>query len=277
MKKLLFVMFISSITISLQSQNTLFRIQKDGVSGQQEVVAVFESDASNRPAILLSEGGTNFSDGMSIEYNGSPVAGDKEMYINGINGDPILIVSNFDRVGINENNPSANLFIKQVGPNVEALTMENDTDEKQWSFEIGSSDLLLSYNGVFRGGFDSSNGTYYVASDRSLKQEIEPMDEVLGKLMQLSPKKYFYKTDESKVDKTSGFIAQDLLEIFPDLVSGSEENHLAVNYSGMSTLLVKAVQEQQTIIDAQQKEIDELRKLTESNAAMIKELSSKIK
>ena len=45
----------------------------------------------------------------------------------------------------------------------------------------------------------------------------------------------------------------------PELVGADEDDYLTLNYNGFVPLLTKAMQEQQTEIDKQQKEIDELK------------------
>ena len=44
-------------------------------------------------------------------------------------------------------------------------------------------------------------------------------------------------------------IAQEVLDIVPNAVSGSEEEYYQMDYSKLVTPLVKAIQEQQTIIE----------------------------
>lgn len=80
--------------------------------------------------------------------------------------------------------------------------------------------------------------------------------------------------------KSYGFIAQDLKEIFPELVNfskmprtklkkdGSEEadvesKYYSVNYTGLIPILTEAIQEQQTIIDSQEDRVTKLESLVE--------------
>ena len=59
--------------------------------------------------------------------------------------------------------------------------------------------------------------------------------------------------------KQWGFIAQEIKEIFPELVGKDDEDFLTLNYQGFVPLLTKAVQEQQETIDSQNKEIEDLK------------------
>jgi len=250
----------------------------NGTSNVPRIMAILESPVSKRPVLLFSEGGTALSNGMSIEYNGIPSGADNEMYINGSTGNPLFTFTNGGNLGINETNPDANLFVKQVGASVPGLTLENNGQgDDKWSFEIGTNDLNVRYDGAIVGFFDEADGSYSTSSDARLKRDINPIKTALDKILVLNPSEYYYKRNTDNNKKSVGFIAQELLQVFPELVSGEDEAFYAINYAGMSTFLVKAVQEQQVIIDAQKAEIDKLRKATEKNTALIKELSTKMK
>ena len=66
--------------------------------------------------------------------------------------------------------------------------------------------------------------------------------------MALEPVSFRFKNDdcESK-DKKIGFIAQDVQEQFPSLVTNGEL--LTLNYSGLSVVAIAAIQEQHRIIE----------------------------
>jgi hypothetical protein len=117
-------------------------------------------------------------------------------------------------------------------------------------------------------------GKVYSQSDRKFKTQIKPLSSNnLTKLMQLKPSSYYYNDSrESKLfglnQKTlqSGFIAQELEQVFPSLVqdkiapilTGSANNpvekvnYKAVNYIGLIPYMVAATQEQQTLITSLQ-------------------------
>ena len=80
----------------------------------------------------------------------------------------------------------------------------------------------------------------------------------------MNPVNYDWRQDQFEhkgfTDKKQwGFIAQEIKEIFPELVGKDDEDFLTLNYQGFVPLLTKAVQEQQEEIDSQQKEIDALK------------------
>lgn len=118
---------------------------------------------------------------------------------------------------------------------------------------------------------------YYIISDRKLKTNIKPMTKALDKIMLLKPSTYTYKSDDYKglslSKKTQiGLIAQELEEVFPDLVKetglpGRDENGKifatgetikTVNYTNLVPVLIAAMQEQQQQINEQKALINEL-------------------
>ncbi len=145
----------------------------------------------------------------------------------------------------------------------------------RWALDVGShdigsreGDLRLWYDGsgsgvgVFatRGYFERIDGSYNQTSDRRVKTDIEPLGPVLDRVMTVGLRQYRHIDQEPDELKRIGVIAQELKEVFPEFVSGEETENdvMAVNYGGLSTVAIKAIQEQQQMIDAQQKVIADL-------------------
>ncbi|NHM06676.1 hypothetical protein G4D82_05545 [Flavobacterium sp. CYK-4] len=134
----------------------------------------------------------------------------------------------------------------------------------------------------------ATNGTINT-SDRREKKEIQPLHYGLNQLMQLKP--VSFKWNNQQIDNGSkhlGFIAQDLKEVLPEVVVDSEwievEGQgkvwkktplLGVNYAEVIPVLVQSIQEQQAIIEAQKKEIEQQKNLLESVLQRLTELERK--
>jgi hypothetical protein len=195
-------------------------------------------------------------------YAGDSETGSNKLYIeNGLHLNP-LIYGEFDNqiLGINTQTPSANLHIKQEGSGEEGLAIENDGNTNTWSFEIGTNDLALYYNGTYKGAWDDVTGNYTASSDRRLKKDIKPMEEpILAKVLQLKPVHYNFLNADENAQQTMGFIAQDIQNYFPELVYKEESGFLSLHYPDFGILSIKAIQEQQKIIEKQQQEIDFLK------------------
>jgi len=94
---------------------------------------------------------------------------------------------------------------------------------------------------------NSGQPVWLAVSDRRTKEEISPSSKILPLLLKLQLKKYKYKGNELE---TTGFIAQEVQQVFPDLVEEMEDGHLGVNYMGFSPLAIQAINEQQDIINS---------------------------
>ena len=57
-----------------------------------------------------------------------------------------------------------------------------------------------------------------------------------------------------------GVIAQDVIKIFPDIISTNKDDYYNIKYSKMVPILTKAIQEQQILIEDLQREIKEIKK-----------------
>lgn len=114
-------------------------------------------------------------------------------------------------------------------------------------------------------------------SDRRLKENITETHYSIADLMKIEVKDYNFKADKNKKSET-GFIAQDLYKILPYAVhvGGADEkiNPWAVNYAGLTPVLVKAIQEQQKEIAALKAQLLEMNSLKEE-VASIKSLLGK--
>jgi hypothetical protein len=94
-------------------------------------------------------------------------------------------------------------------------------------------------------------------SDLNYKTNIVNLTDMNDKLKQLRAVSYQFKTDVAgiAIDKTNnstqfGFIAQELKEIFPDMVKQMDNGVLGISYSELIPVLVQALKEQQEEINA---------------------------
>ena len=106
---------------------------------------------------------------------------------------------------------------------------------------------------------DASAGTvvgdFVDTSDVGLKENITNTTDGLTKLLQLQPRKFDWK-DENKGNNINGFVAQEVETVLPNEVTGDNydadnpfHGSKAINTSGILAVAVKAIQEQQTIIE----------------------------
>ncbi|MEP4028874.1 MAG: tail fiber domain-containing protein [Nonlabens ulvanivorans] len=169
-----------------------------------------------------------------------------------------MTITGDGRVGVNTSNPSARLTIYQDGQDVgNGLSFSDGGPNDDWHITHGYG-LRFHYGSTLKALINASTGAFTVSSDRRLKKDIEPLPSVLDKVSLLKPSTYVYKSDTTKT-KTLGLIAQDVQPLFPELVSKSDgDGMLGVNYSGFSVVALRAIQEQQFIIEEQSEKISNL-------------------
>lgn len=115
------------------------------------------------------------------------------------------------------------------------------------------------------------NGALVQTSDEKIKENIKPLTNALSQIKKVKSYKYDIKKEhykdapENKKDKLRrkdniGFLAQELQEIYPELVIKDEDSGLlGINYVGMVPVLVEAMKEQQYEIESLKKEIESLK------------------
>ena len=96
---------------------------------------------------------------------------------------------------------------------------------------------------------------YNTSSDARLK-DVTGKARGLEVISKLNPVAYNWK-ESGQADE--GLIAQEVIKIVPNVVSGSEEDMYQMDYSKLVVYLVKGIQEQQEQIDALQSEINLLK------------------
>jgi hypothetical protein len=107
-------------------------------------------------------------------------------------------------------------------------------------------------------GSISTNGTattYNTTSDIRLKENIVDTRYSIDNLLKIRVKDFNFRNDVTKKVNT-GFIAQELYNIFPDAVTVPENDNgiWQVDYGRVTPLLVKAIQDQQLQINTLKEE-----------------------
>lgn len=152
-----------------------------------------------------------------------------------------------------------------------------------------STGCNTGYAGYFVGDV-YVQGTLTQTSDASKKTNVQALSGALGLISQLRPKTYDFKTAENPglpTEKQYGFLAQDLERVLPALVKDVESYHESdeldengllktpevngtiktVNYMALIPILVEGMQEQQALIEEQNRELarqaEEIRQLKE--------------
>ena len=153
------------------------------------------------------------------------------------------------------------LVIGQYNSSGSSATSSTSFSTSAPAFVIGngadSSNKSDAFKVMFNGDTTVSNdltvsGDVVISSDARLKSNIVSLGSTLPKLLQIDGKSY-----EMKGKQKIGVLAQEIQEVFPELVSEDDNEMLAVNYQGLVPVLINALKEQQS-------EIDELKDLVQS-------------
>jgi len=129
------------------------------------------------------------------------------------------------------------------------------------AFVIGngtSGSLSDAFKVMFNGDATVSNdltvnGDVNISSDARLKSNIVSLGSTLPKLLQIDGKSY-----EMKGKQKIGVLAQEIKEVFPELVSEDDNEMLAVNYQGLVPVLINALKEQDKIIKSQEERLNRI-------------------
>ena len=103
----------------------------------------------------------------------------------------------------------------------------------------------INANGASQAAFGSF-------SDARLKENIVDLSPQLASIMALRPVEFDYKTGGHQ----TGFIAQEMQSVFPDAVGEADGFLTVTGWNKTEAILVKAIQEQQAIIDSLKARLD---------------------
>ena len=170
---------------------------------------------------------------------------------------------------------SGNLLVGKTSANVGVVGCELRADGAAYATRSGSTNATETL-GVYSTGASAYRfyvgmaGTVYATSttitaisDQRLKENIRDLDDGLDVVMALKPRKFDWKQGKGQdIKNARGFIAQEFETVLPDMVETwrdpapeGEEAYKAINANLIPTL-VKAIQEQQAIIESLKARLD---------------------
>ena len=176
--------------------------------------------------------------------------------------------------GTNNNTGSDNIYIGNAGAN-ESDTIRIGTNQSQVTYIAGIYNTA-NYYGV-PVNVDSNGKLGIGFSSRRFKEQIRDMGDSTNALMKLRPVTFLYKAEYDKGPRTLqyGLIAEEVAEVYPDLVAYQEDGKpYTVKYQYLTTMLLNEMQKQHTVIVAQRQEIEDLKsELQLQNATMQERLT----
>jgi hypothetical protein len=207
---------------------------KDGVSN----TVMFAENS------VASEGQYNFGlgrgltvDGYGTTYLGIYSAGIAASNNSWVTTDPLLVIGN----GTSEAARSNAVVIRKNGQ-MGIGTLPNDRLHVAGDIRIGTGTT---------GCVKDADGTVIAgtcASDQRFKQNITPFAPLLARFVQLRPVHYDWRTADFPdkhfgAGRSYGLIAQEVAQVFPELVTTDADGYKAVNYSKLPLMSMQAIKE----------------------------------
>jgi len=218
---------------STANNNTFVELMEAGTK-----VGGFDADTTNNVTSIQSDGGHVFA----INTGGTT----ERMRID---------TSGNLLVGTTTQSDTAKVTVKQTaGGSNYGISFVDNASNAAWIGSGGGPGLYFRAGAGNPVGTLNSSGNFVNASDIAYKENILPIQYGLDTVLDLSPKQYLIKANGIN---DIGFIAQDIEKIIPELVSG-EEGSKGISYGQLTAVLVKAIQEQQTMIVSQSELITNL-------------------
>ena len=118
-----------------------------------------------------------------------------------------------------------------------------------WKVTVPSNDFCFYYNNELRAYFSyGSTGNMWIkgslvqGSDMRRKNLLGDLDDVLSGMMVLSVFRYAYKNDPEATVRI-GMSAQQVVQYFPEFVFTEPDGYYSMDYSSMSALAIRGIQE----------------------------------
>ena len=153
----------------------------------------------------------------------------------------------------------ASLVIGQFNSSGSSATSATSFNTSNTAFVIGNGTDSSNKSDAFKVMFNGDTtvgGDITISSDARLKSNIVSLGATLSKLLLIDGKSY-----EKDGKQRIGVLAQEIQEVFPELVTEDGNEMLAVNYQGLVPVLINALKEQDKIIKSQEERLTNIEKL----------------
>jgi hypothetical protein len=225
------------------SRDTYVDASEDaGASAKIFVTAAGSGDFSQEAGHLVMQARTHTSVYRDIIFAGGINNAGTLMKIKG-EGDIL--------VGSTSNVSGTRMYIDGGSSNLGQLGLRNSsaTSGNHWRIGQNTDSHYTHYNQSGTGVYLLNGGTSWSGnSDETLKENIVELSSVLDKVKDFRCVEYNLISDETN-SKKIGFIAQDWQEDYSQVISQDENGKLGMAYTETIPVLLKAIQEQQTIIE----------------------------
>jgi len=183
-------------------------------------------------------------------------------------------------------NDAANLFLRQrsIGAGImlrssqATSTANNDAAFAVFRYNgsVENTELSIDSAGVFQvynaTAIKPTGTTWSNPSDARLKRDVRPLENTLDRVLQLRGVTFEYANPDHALHpagRHTGFIAQEVQQVFPDWVGSTPDGYLTVGPNGFEAMTVEALRDLRAEKDAEVSALrDALAAATARNAAM---------
>lgn len=205
------------------------------------------SSTSNRPIVQISNS-TNDALPPTLWFV-------KDRGANSTNGDNLGSLQWYGDNGSGTAHVMADIFVDM-----------DDVSDDSGNSEDASINMKVIINGTLTSIFTTAaavmSGDFNDTSDVMLKDNIEDIDTAIDTVKQLRPVTFDWKIDDREA---SGFIAQEVEKVFPNIVTGvdatddgNRDDHKSIKTIGLLAQVTKAVQESIEKIETLEAQVKEL-------------------
>ncbi|NCQ70615.1 MAG: tail fiber domain-containing protein [Microcystis aeruginosa W13-13] len=169
----------------------------------------------------------------------------------------------------------ATLHIKQTANN-SGIRLDEFGSSRYFNIAYEGQGNIHFYHQNTIGQWMGTDGTWKHNSDISLKKDISSMNNILDKVIQLNPVHFTWK--DSNLSNI-GFIAQEVQQIFPELVSSvnrNGDNLKGLSYDSFGVIAIAAIKEMKSKYDQEIKILQEQIKILQEQIAKILTEKSKL-
>jgi hypothetical protein len=133
---------------------------------------------------------------------------------------------------------------------------------------------------VYANGIANGTTSWFGTSDRRLKKNIQTLPNALSNIMKMRGVSFDWRGDEFPELNLSnkhdiGVIAQEIKEIYPEVVNTPADGYYSVSYATLVPVLIEGIKEQQKMIDSlKAQDAESKKKIADLEASLSKVASS---
>ncbi len=237
-----------------------YRALRNNTTGSSNTACGYQALTSNTTGFTNTASGYGALSSNTIGI-GNTASGSRALYLNTTGFRNIALGKN---AGSNLTTGSYNIAIGNVGVAGESNTIRIGAGQTQAFIEgiYGKTTGLANAIPVL---VDSAGQLGTASSSRRFKKEIRDMGDLTERLLELRPVVFRYKQEQRMPDGGTvpleyGLIAEEVAEVFPDLVVYDEEGQpFTVKYHLLASMLLNEVKKQDERCERVDRELEELR------------------